>query len=409
MFAVTRFSFDTGERYCLIISKETDLPVFYPNLYLTTQMRNRSISFSTLTAEASHLVRLSEFCNQQWIDLEGRVENQECLSLNEVEHLRDFCQKRVTKSSLDSKVVSISRHVKRSEGVCSATQYARLTAIANYLEWLSLTLVKNPTSAFSENVKTMVSQIRARRPRKKGRNTKDRSIDDQQIDLLLEVIRPDSEHNPFDGKVQVRNRLIIILLLHLGIRRGELLNIRVQDINFNKNQLAIVRRPDDKDDFRVDAPHVKTQGRILPLSDALAKELHIYISEDRRSVPGAGKHGYLLVTHKAGPSLGQPLSLKGYQKVMTELKRQSPALQGITGHMLRHTWNRRFSEKFDAMDEPPSPERQEQIRSYLMGWREGSGTAATYNKRFIEQAGFRASIRLQESSGIRASKEAGDD
>src|SRR5690606_36441828 len=150
-----------------------------------------------------------------------------------------------------------------------------------------------------------------------------------------------------------------------------------------------VRRPDDKDDFRVDAPHVKTQGRILPLSDALAKELHIYISEDRRSVPGAGKHGYLLVTHKAGPSLGQPLSLKGYQKVMTELKRQSPALHEITGHMLRHTWNRRFSEKFDAMGEPPSPERQEQIRSYLMGWREGSGTAATYNKRFIEQAGFR--------------------
>lgn len=404
MLRVSSFVFDSGERYCLILSKETDLPIFYPNLYLTTQMRNRSVSYSTLIAEAAHIAGLYTFCGQQKIDLESRLGNQECLSLQEVDHLRDFCQKNWTKNSLDSRVVSISRHMKRNDGVCSSTQYARLTAIANYLEWLPLALVKHPSNSFQEDLKTMVGQIRARRPQKKGRNPIDRSIDDEQVEVLLEVVRPDSDINPFDSKVQVRNRLIVILLFHLGIRRGELLNIRVQDINFSKNHLAIVRRPDDKDDFRANAPHVKTQGRILPLSDGLAKDLHTYISKDRRSVPGAGKHDYLLVTHKEGPSLGQPLSKSGYQKILSELREQSPKLREITGHMLRHTWNRRFSEKFDAMDESPSPERQEQVRSYLMGWREGSGTAATYNKRFIEQTGFKASLGLQESSGLRAPK-----
>ena len=409
MLKVSSFVFDTGERYCLIISEETGLPVFYPNLYLTTQMRNRGVSYSTLNTEAAHIAVLYTFCSQQKIDLEGRLSNQECLSLQEIDHLRDFCQRNLTKSSPDSRVVNISRRLKRSEGVCSSTQYARLTAIANYLEWVPHALLKRLTSSFQADLKTMVGQIRARRPQKKGRNSTDRSLEDQQIDVLLEVVRPDSNLNPFDEKVQFRNRLIVILLFHLGIRRGELLNIRVQDIDFNKNQLAIVRRPDDKDDFRVDAPHVKTQGRILPLSDVLTKELHTYISKDRRSVRGAGKHDYLLVTHKEGPSLGQPLSKSGYQKILTELRGQSPKLREITGHMLRHTWNRRFSEKFDAMDEPPTPERQEQVRTYLMGWREGSGTAATYNKRFIEQTALKASLELQERSGVRApqSKESG--
>ena len=55
----------------------------------------------------------------------------------------------------------------------------------------------------------------------------------------------------------------------------------------------------------------------------------------------------------------------------------------------------------DAMDEQVSEERQEQVRSYLMGWREDSGTAATYNKRFIQQKGFEAALALQKANGTR--------
>jgi hypothetical protein len=68
----------------------------------------------------------------------------------------------------------------------------------------------------------------------------------------------------------------------------------------------------------------------------------------------------------------------------------------LTGHQLRHRWNEDFSERMDKMDEPHSPEVQEKLRSYLMGWREGSGTSATYNQRFIKKKAHEAALKLQE-------------
>jgi integrase len=100
------------------------------------------------------------------------------------------------------------------------------------------------------------------------------------------------------------------------------------------------------------------------------------------------------VTYKLG-QLWETLSPKaGYHKIFSVVRTVSPQLYAATGHSLRHTWNRKFSERMDAMDEQVSEERQEQLRSYLMGWRDGSGTAATYNKRFIQQKGFEAALAI---------------
>lgn len=409
MYQVSSFVFDTGERYCLMVCKENALPVYYPNLYLTTQFRNRSVSSSTLNAEAAHLAGFYTFCKKKKIDLEGRLKSQECLSLQEIDCLRDFCQENHAKVKPSSLAINVSRFLKRNDGVCLGTQYARLTSVANYLNWLPFVLLKRPSEEFQLDLKRMVDQVRARRPKSKNRNPKDRSIDDDKIEALLEVVRLGSDLNPFESKVQNRNRIIIILLLYLGIRRGELLNIRIQDIDFNNNQLAIVRRADERDDVRTQSPNAKTQSRRLPLTDLIIKDIHCYITKDRRNVPGARKHDYLIVTHKEGANSGMPLSISGYQKILSELRHQFPKLSEVTGHMLRHTWNRKFSEKLDGMIDSPSPEKQEQIRSYLMGWKPGSGTAGTYNRRFIEQASHNASLAMQDTAGLKLPKGLEDD
>ncbi len=107
------------------------------------------------------------------------------------------------------------------------------------------------------------------------------------------------------------------------------------------------------------------------------------------------------MTYKRGPTVGKPISKAAYHKIFSLVKDVSPQLYAITGHSLRHTWNRKFSERMDAMDGPVNEEeRQEQIRAYLQGWKAGSGTAATYNKRFIQQKGFEAALALQEGNGF---------
>ena len=292
----------------------------------------------------------------------------------------------------------------------SSTQYNRLTVIAEYLKWFSSHVISRPSTTESKQIDSIEMQIKSRRPSRKGRNKDiDRSLDDVQLEALFEVIRIGSEQNPFTADVQRRNRLIVLLLYHLGLRGGELLNIKVSDIDFSKHQVKVLRRADERDDPRVNEPNVKTLERTLPISETLSKELHDYVTKDRRKVPNATRNSFLFVTHKSGPTVGQPISKSGYHKIMHVVKAVSPKLYALTGHKLRHTWNRKFSAHMDSMDNPPSEERQEQIRSYLMGWKTGSGSAAHYNKRFRQEQAKKAALELQENSGTRLPKDLRND
>ncbi|ELQ9312294.1 site-specific integrase [Serratia marcescens] len=408
-YGTTVFVMDSGERYCLVIDKATGLPVFHPNLFLTTQVRNtKSNSFSSISSAANSLVVLLRFLDRRTIDLEQRVIDRTFFEIHEVDDLRDFTQRKFLSSPVDDSVLSMFslEELEEAEGfVESSTQYNRLTIIAEYLKWFTSHIISRPSTIESKQIDAIETQIKSRRPSRKGRNNDiDRSIDDIQLDALFEVIRIGSEQNPFTAEVQRRNRLIVLLLYHLGLRGGELLNIKVSDIDFSKHQVKVLRRADEKDDPRVNEPNVKTLERTLPVSETLSKELHDYVTIDRRIVPNAKRNNFLFVTHKSGPTVGQPISKSGYHKVMTVVKAVSPKLYALTGHKLRHTWNRKFSELMDSMDNPPSEERQEQIRSYLMGWKPGSGSAAHYNKRFRQEQANKAALALQESSGTRLPK-----
>jgi len=260
-------------------------------------------------------------------------------------------------------------------------------------------------------ISKMESALKSRRPVKKNRNVEVevKGLSKHQLDLLFELLRPESELNPFkDESVRVRNRLIFMMLYHLGLRGGELLNIRIRDIDFSANQLIVARRADEKDDPRKDQPLVKTLDRRLPVKDTLVQEVHSYIVNDRRVVPNSSKNDFLFITHKSGPTQGQPLSKSTYKKIISLVRGLSPSLFNLRGHQLRHSWNEVFSERMDLMDEPPTSEQQEKIRSYLMGWREGSGTAATYNKRFIRRKANEAAMDLQEGM-IRLPKDVSND
>jgi len=407
-YRISSFTMTSGERFCHVVGCKDGLPEFNPNLYLMTQVRNRGDSFSTLEAAASNLVVFLRFLSRRKIDINERVLKRTFLAQHELDDLCDFTQRRfgANKNRSGDGVFTIDELEESEEPVNSGTQYSRLTTVAYFLQWLARYLLVDLDANDSEVVDALVDQIKARRPAKRGyiRNVLDRALSNDQVDLLLESIQIHNRNNPFSPMVQRRNRLVILLLYHLGIRGGELLNIKVLDVDFAANQLHIVRRADEKNDPRIHEPNVKTKPRILPLSEALSKEIHDYVVKDRRSAVGRRRHEFLLVTHKEGPTMGQPMTKAGYNKVLFTLSSASPKLAGVTGHMLRHTWNNNFTEKVDSMDNPPSSEKEEQMRSYLMGWEQGSGTAATYTTRSTAKKGREAALTLQESIGVRMPK-----
>lgn len=388
-FGTTSFSMSSGERYCLVIDRVTELPIYHPNLFITTQLRNKSDSFSTMLSAANNIAILLRFLEDRNINLEERILGRDLFETYELDDLRDFTQQRFSKVA-DEGVVS------------SITHYMRLTTIAQYISWYANHLIKLPSTVEARQIKRVETQIKSRRPVKRGRNRdQDRSLDEVQLEALFEIIKVGSEHNPFGEQVQRRNRLMILILYYLGIRGGELLNLRISDINFAKHQLKIVRRADEKDDPRIQEPNAKTLERTIPLGELLSKELHEYIAADRRKVTNAKRNNFLFITHKKGPTIGQPISKSSYYKIFNIVKSVAPQLYELTGHKLRHTWNRKFSEKMDSMDEPASEEKQDQIRSYIMGWKQGSGTSTHYNKRFVQEQAQKAALALQSNSGTR--------
>ena len=65
------------------------------------------------------------------------------------------------------------------------------------------------------------------------------------------------------------------------------------------------------------------------------------------------------------------------------------------GRVLRHTWNDFYSEEMDK--NRVGEEQEKKTRSYLMGWSETSGTAATYTRRHIRKKAQAASLQLQKN------------
>jgi integrase len=68
------------------------------------------------------------------------------------------------------------------------------------------------------------------------------------------------------------------------LRAGELLNLRIGDIDFAESTIAIRRRANDKTDPRVYQPLVKTCERKLIADTKLIYEISDYILNDRRKL-----------------------------------------------------------------------------------------------------------------------------
>ena len=217
---------------------------------------------------------------------------------------------------------------------------------------------------------------------------------------LLQVIDPASPENPWrEGSVRKRNHLVIRLLLELGIRRGELLGIKLSDINFRSNEVTILRRADDKADPRTYQPQAKTLARLLPLSEDLAALVHEYIFNIRAHIRNARRHEFLVV---AIPS-GSPLTLGAVNKIFHSLRDRFPALlKEVNAHILRHTWNDDFSESMDAAG--VSETEEQRMRLYLMGWSKDSKMPALYTKRTTAKRAKKASLEMQSKTFGRTQK-----
>lgn len=134
----------------------------------------------------------------------------------------------------------------------------------------------------------------------------------QEMTRVLNAIEYTSD---FEG---LRDKLIIELLYTTGIRRAELVNLKMNDINFPENTIKVLGK--------------RNKERILPIIPSLISTMNSYLNE-RKSIPDVVDMDYLLLTiagHKIYETLVYRVINKYISMVSPKVKK-SP-------HMLRHTF-----------------------------------------------------------------------
>ncbi|EMU1155611.1 site-specific integrase [Escherichia coli] len=379
-YKVKKFIMSSGERGCLILDKKSNLPTYYQNLFLTTDIRNRGATASTMEIVATNLLIFSNFLDGRGIDIIERIELKKYLSVAEIDDLVRYVKQRFDRQ----KIINIKSTNYRF--IAKRTFSYRIHVFSRYLKWLCGLVHSSKGIHAKYEVDVFIESIRAHIPRNSSLNMNEiseKSLNEEEIKVLFRLLEIGGIENPFHKEVQVRNRLIFTLLLNLGLRAGELLNLKIDDFDLRDNTLSVVRRHDSKEDGRSYQPLVKTGERVIPLSDELAREIFDYISNSREKMTKRKKHNFLFVAHCTGKNAGEPLSISAYEKVISTLKRASPELYNLSGHRLRHSWNYMYSKGIEGAELEYN--RRKDLRNYLMGWSKESIMCDRYNYKYISQ------------------------
>lgn len=389
----------------------TGEPVYEPLLFGLLELRGVGSATNTLLQALRSIMLLLLVLDELKVDIERRLRDGKLLDHSELESVARACSLQLrdlreegNKAPSPQRVINLREaarmrmRVKPLDEVQLSTKFVRLHYIHKYLMWLANRWLLRHDPATSEYQHLLVAKdvadklLTARMPNAGKRNTEDQrqGLEPKDLERLLQVIQPDHPENPWSASARVRNNLLVRWYLRLGLRRAELLGVQVSDINFQACEVLIARRPDDKDDPRINKPDVKTSDKLLPLEPTLAQETHNYIVKVRRGTGNARRHPYLFVAI----GTGAPLSLAAVNLVFMQLKRKVPGLpDDLSPHVLRHTWNDSFSELADKEGFTEAEERR--MRSRLQGWSPTSETAANYTRRHVKKKAREASLSLQ--------------
>jgi integrase len=391
-FRVKSIRLQSGERLPLLIDSN-GVPLFEPTVFAISVLRGRNLASNSIKQALRAVMVLHSMLHQEGINLNRRLEQGEFLSYGEIDRLvalskldmesiweKDKSARQQRKMiSLEQARLNLTRQKTINE-VEHGTTTIRLVYIRKYLQWYANSRIMRMQqgSTRSEMIELrdlVLSAIEERTPSSRGRSGEPErmGLTPESQKVLLAVIAPDHPNNPWETThSKERNALIVLMMIELGVRRGELLGVRINDIK--ANELYVARRPDDDLDGRLDEPNTKTLARPIPLSRDLSRRIYAYVNGARYAIKAARKNPMLIVSDE-----GRELSLSAVNKLFVPLQLSSPLLGYLTPHILRHTFNDNLYEALDAAGMNPVEIRKAMIR--LNGWSENSKSPDYYTKR----------------------------
>lgn len=384
------------------------MPVHIATLFLN-RYRTRGLAANTMHDVCDVLASLHNHMQLRNVDIWERLSAGHFLSLPDLNAFAEAAQYR--KGQLDGldeakakRIVNIEKlrlratvKAKPRPPVSGGTHAFRLRTARAYLKFVSdyarACLPEEQAAILDSETEQGLDALQAQVPRVSGRSKVGarKGLTEDHEALLLEVIDPNSPMNPWSTPfVRARNQMIVITLLAGGMRKGEMLGLKVQDLLAHNAKLQILRRADDPEDSRTYQPNTKTADREVPLAPKICRALEEFIRTHRRSIKAARRIPQIFTSDE-----GDALSLSSANQIFVAIRRACPELpRDLTAHVLRHTWNDRFSELADKTG--MSPVEEERARAEHQGWVDGSPMVATYTRRHTERKGRAVALSIQE-------------
>lgn len=135
---------------------------------------------------------------------------------------------------------------------------------------------------------------------------------EKELGQVLEIIQKE------DGFEEVRDKLLIELLYSTGIRRSELIQLRVDAVNFSYKTIKVLGK--------------RNKERIIPVLDIVLEQMRLY-NKERACLENVVDGEYFFLTKK-GLKLNESFVyrlINSYFSKVSEKVKRSP-------HMLRHTF-----------------------------------------------------------------------
>ena len=302
---------------------------------------------------------------------------------------------------LESWFVSI-RNRSRATRADELRWHAGLGFVTDVLTWLSRSRIPDDRLRGIEErlhrLSTLYSQLHVR---KSSQVETIRSLPASVVEALYDLLDPESGRNPFKhARTRWRVYIAFVLMLHQGLRRGELLLLTADCVksgfdrkrqtlrywlNVQQNEYEDAEA-DEPIDTRYSKPSIKTAHslRQIPVSPLTAQLVQTYVENYR----GRPSHPFLLNSY-----VGNPLATESLTKAFREVSNVLPDpvrqelsdrsdKDSVMPHDLRHTCAVvRLHQLLDNGD--PMDEALQKMRTFF-GWSKKSVMPSRYARAVFE-------------------------
>lgn len=324
----------SGEQFPILLDDQ-GLPLVLPNEFV---MSRRSLSVNTQVRNLRELAIL-----YRWLENERHELSAKLLGKNTF-----------NEADLNGGLVEALRFEQlqdRRKAVAPSTFNQRLTTVRQFFSWC-MDMQMSQMSALAQDydyfrdkrefvLKTLngafISYAPVRKRLRKG-------LDEMEVVFLLQVLNPKYEQGFGRATaVKSRNYVSVGLMLFCGLRPGELLSLRVEDIQIGAiSAVSVERRAPDFKDKRKPRPQIKRNGRVIPIENReFISALDEYIVTWREELEErAEQESDYLVLSDEGEPLSQASITQFFQLLRTRYSNELPA--NLTAKTLRHTFSSRL-------------------------------------------------------------------